>query len=258
MPSMLTRATAGLVAALLALALGGCTANDVDSVLSEAKKYADSSRSSSGSASAADDGSWDEASAPNYYKVTGSADFTSAGTMPDAGTIRYSEPDALGRSGMAVGVITYSLMESGSSRDRDMPDRITGWPEDNPKVEIVFSDGDKYHGYLFNRSHLIAKSLGGEDSARNMITGTRTQNVGDNDATPGGMAYTENEAREWLRSRRDGTIEYMATPKYTGDELLPRTVDVDIRTSDGSIDEHVVTYNTAAGYDIDYSRGGVL
>lgn len=256
------RIVAGLLVALLTLTTGACSSSDAQALLDEAKSYVDESQSNesqsdqSDRSTSDDDGTWNESDAPNYYKVTGKADFTAAGTMPSVGEIRYSDLDSLGRAGLAVGVVTYRLMESGSERERDMPDTIAGWPEHNPKVEIVFSDGDKYHGYLFNRSHLIAKSLGGEDSARNMVTGTRTQNVGDNDATPGGMAYTESKARDWLRSHRDGTIEYMATPRYTGDELLPRTVDVDIRTSDGSIDEHVVTYNTAAGFDIDYANGG--
>ncbi|PST47182.1 hypothetical protein CPA40_02395 [Bifidobacterium callitrichos] len=258
--ALFNKVIAGLIAGLMTITVGGCSASDAQSMIDEARSYANSSQSSasqsSSSTSSGSDGTWSETDAPNYYKVTGKADFSAAGTMPSACEIRYSELDSLGRAGMAVGVVTYQLMQSGSDRERDMPDTIAGWPEHNPKVEIVFSDGDKYHGYLFNRSHLIAKSLGGEDAERNMVTGTRTQNVGDNDATPGGMAYTESKARDWLRSHRNGTIEYMATPRYTGDELLPRTVDVDIRTSDGSIDEHVITYNTAAGFDIDYMNGG--
>lgn len=75
---------------------------------------------------------------------------------------------------------------------------------------------------------------------------------------PGGMAYTETLARDWLDAHPDGTIVYMATPNYQGDELLPRTVTVDIRTSDGAIDQHVTVYNTADGYGIDYLHGGVL
>lgn len=146
---------------------------------------------------------------------------------------------------------------AGRDRDRDMPDDITGWPDDNPKVSIDLGDGDTYHGYLFNRSHLIAKSLGGEDIPANMITGTRTENVGRNQPA-GGMAYAETLALDWLDRHPDGTVTYMATPDYTGDELLPRTVTVDIRTSDGTIDEHVTVYNTANGHDIDYAHGGVL
>lgn len=199
-----------------------------------------------------------ETASPNvdYYTVDGSADFTGA-AIPEPGVIVYGTPDMLGRSTRAVGNITKALRDGGSDRERDMPDDITGWPDHNPKVSIDLGDGDAYHGYLFNRSHLIAKSLGGEDIPENMVTGTRTQNVGRNQP-PGGMAYTETLARDWLDAHPDGTVLYMATPNYTGDELLPRTVTVDIRTSDGAIDQHVTVYNTADGYGIDYLHGGVL
>lgn len=201
-------------------------------------------------------GEWSADKYPDYYTVTGHADFTGA-NIPPAGTIEYSRPDSLNRSGRAIGVITKQLRDTGSGRDRDMPDTITGWPDRNPKVTISLGNGKTYKGYLFNKSHLIAKSLGGEDSARNMITGTRTQNVGKNQPA-GGMAYTETLARDWLDRHPDGTVTYMATPNYTGSELLPRTVTVDIRTSDGSIDQHVIVFNTANGHQIDYQHGGVI
>lgn len=81
-----------------------------------------------------------------------------------------------------------------------MPDDITGWPDDNPRVGIDLGSGDACNGYLFNRSHLIAKSLGGGDVPENMVTGTCTENVGRNQPS-GGMAYAETLARDWF----DGT-----------------------------------------------------
>ncbi|MBT1166287.1 DNA/RNA non-specific endonuclease [Bifidobacterium simiarum] len=292
-PRTLTRATAAFAVVLAMLApLAGCTV-EIDtgddsssssssaSASSSPSESSSSAGSSSGSSSSGSSGStgspsdsstngstsgssgtasdtaaWNPATAPNYYLVSGRANFSAAGSLPATGTIRYAEPDSLDRSGMAVGVIDRRLMTAGSSRERHMPDTITGWPRHNPKVAITMASGRTYHGYLFNKSHLIAKSLGGKDEADNMVTGTRTQNVGDNDATPGGMAYTETLARNWLKTHSSGTIVYMATPHYQGSELLPRTVTVDIRTSDGSIDQHVIVYNTAQGYDIDYANGG--
>lgn len=251
----LKRTLAALLTSLaLLVPLSACTVQISDD------EHADASSSNStgrtdGSATS-DMADWDSDEAPNYYLVTGKANFSAAGSMPSKGTIRYASPDSLNRSGTAVGVIDYRMMKSGSARERHMPETITGWPKPNPKVAIRMASGRTYHGYLFNKSHLIAKSLGGEDSARNMVTGTRTQNVGDNDSTPGGMAYTETLARDWLNTHRTGTLDYMATPHYSGSELLPRTVSVDIRSSDRSIDQHVIVYNTAEGYDIDYMNGG--
>lgn len=199
---------------------------------------------------------WNIEDYPDYYRVDGDADFGDT-VIPDAGTITYGTPDGLGRSTSAIGNITSRLREEGSGRERDMPDTITGWPDNNPKVEIDLGDGSSYHGYLFNRSHLIAKSLGGEDSAENMVTGTRMENVGRNQP-PGGMAYTETLARDWLDANPDGSIIYKVTPNYEGEELLPRTVTVDMLSSDGALDMRVTVFNTANGYDIDYRNGGVL
>lgn len=258
MPNRLTRHLRRMAAMLLALslpvALAGCDSTDsLDSLAGDLQQYLNSGSGDSPSYEGAE---WSLEQYPDYYAVAGEADFTGE-TFPDAGTIRYGEPDALGRSTASFGAINKELRDSGSDRDRDMPDEITGWPEDNPRVEIDFGDGDAYHGYLFNRSHLIAKSLGGEDSARNMVTGTRTENVGRNQP-PGGMAYTETLARDWLDDNPDGLVYYLVTPVYEGDELLPRTVEVDIRTSDQSINQHVIVFNAANGFTIDYSRGGVL
>lgn len=50
------------------------------------------------------------------------------------------------------------------------------------------------------------------------------------------------------------TVQYVATPLYEGDELVPRSVIVDVRSSDGHIDEELETYNACKGEDIDYSQ----
>lgn len=257
------RIAAGLLAALTLIVPAGCSADSsaigglLDGLASQGQSQSYGSLPKE----------WSLAAAPDYYTVVGKADFSGV-DLPKAGEIRYAEPDALGRSGQAVGVIDKALRTEGSDRERDMPSTITGWPKRNPEVDINLTADNTcslakdsrpkntcYHGYLFNKSHLIAKSLGGQDIAKNMVTGTRTQNVGKNNPA-GGMAYTESEARDWIDKHPDGTITYMATPNYTGDELLPRTVTVDIRTSDGSIDQRVVVWNTANGFTIDYAKGG--
>ncbi len=72
----------------------------------------------------------------------------------------------------------------------------------------------------------------------NLVCGTRMQNVGANDGQ-GGMAMVETACRSWLRDFPDQTISYVATPLYVAGELVPRSVVVDARSSDGSIDEEV-------------------
>lgn len=122
-------------------------------------------------------------------------------------------------------------------------------------MTITNPDGSVYNGYLFNRSHLVAKSLGGQNRIENLVCGTRTQNVGDNTGQDGGMAHTEVLARDWLDAHPGGTVWYCATPVYMGSELLPRSVIVDVRSSDGTLDQEVEVYNTAYGFTIDYATG---
>ena len=191
---------------------------------------------------------------PDYYRIIGTCD-TAPDVVDDLG-ITYGEPDELGRATWAGGWITSDERAAIRERGRlaeDVADPV-GWPDDNEEVDIPGARGRRdYHGWLWNRSHLVADSLGGANIARNMIAGTRTQNVGDN-SHPGGMAYTETLARDWLDSH-DGAIWYLALPVYEGDEMIPRGVCVDIYSTDGTIDQRVMVFNAANGYDIDYTDG---
>ena len=196
---------------------------------------------------------WDEDEYPEYYRVVGAA-VVDDEVLP--GEIRYEGLDDLGRTGRVAANVTLEMAREGSERDREDMSWIhpSGWGH-NEQVDIVMPDGDTYHGALFNRSHLLAKSLGGEEVPENMVTGTRTQNVGDNHGQDGGMAYTEGIARDWLWDHRDGTVYYCATPVYEGNELVPRSVIVDVRSSDGEIDQRVEVFNAVAGFEIDYATG---
>ena len=197
---------------------------------------------------------WDEADAPNYYKVVGPAHFDET---PGAGEVVYSPLDALGRAGRVVACVDHALMEAGRSREREPMNNLlpSGWGE-NAEVEIELPNGDAYHGYFWNRSHLLAKSLGGEEVIENLVCGTRMQNVGANvNGIEGGMAYAESLARDWLEEHPQGSVLYGARPLYRGDELVCRNVVVDVRSSDGALDMEVLVFNAAKGYAIDYATG---
>lgn len=197
---------------------------------------------------------WDEATAPNYYLVMGQASFDS---MPAIGDVLYSPLDELGRAGKVAACVDAGLMAYGSSRERvDMGNlEPSGWGY-NAEADIELPTGNVYHGYFWNRSHLLAKSLGGDEVERNIVCGTRMQNVGANlNGTEGGMAYCETLARNWLEQNPTGYVLYSATPVYNANELVCRNVVVDIRSSDASIDQRVVVFNAAKGYDIGYATG---
>lgn len=197
---------------------------------------------------------WDETLAPDYYYVTGPAEVTD---RPKDGEIIMSELDELGRTGEVTAVVTYQMYDDSRGWREDIPksENPAGWGH-NKEVDIELSDGSSYHGWFWNRSHLLADSLGGHAERENLITGTRMQNVGANKTgMEGGMGYTETEARDWLERHHDGTIYYRVTPVYVDDEIIPRSVIVNIATSDNSINQRVITYNYAKGYTIDYYKG---
>lgn len=195
---------------------------------------------------------WDVAESPEYYRVVGPA-VVDVDIPP--GEIWYAPLDWLGRSVRVAGTIDAPTMEAGLARERGDLHGInpSGWGH-NSEVDIPLPDGGVYHGFFWNRSHLIAKSLGGSDEVENLVCATRMENVGANDGE-GGMAYTEGLVRSWLRKHPEGTVFYSATPAYEGMELVCRSVIVDVRSSDGELDLEVEVYNAALGHRIDYRSG---
>lgn len=197
---------------------------------------------------------WDPVASPEYYRLVGETQIS--WSLP-AGSVEYGPLDSLGRATYAHAHITPSLAEAGSARERDnMADLSpTGWGH-NAQVSIPLPDGSAYHGEFWNRSHLLAKSLGGQEVVQNIVCGTRMQNVGSNRSIgAGGMAHCENLARTWLSDHPTGSLLYAATPAYLGNEAVCRSVYVDVLASDGSINQRFEVYNTALGYTIDYTTG---
>lgn len=178
---------------------------------------------------------------------------------PKEGLFEYQENgDELGRTLTAVGVITkVSIDNSAGTREKfEKGSDPSGWPKHNPKIDIKLPNGNTYHGYAWNRSHLIADSLGGRAYRWNLITGSRMQNVGANDQK-GGMQYIEKKVIDYIRERPDQKVYYKAEPIYEGDELVPRTVEVTAYSTNGELDEHVITYNVLPEYEINYNDSSI-
>lgn len=196
---------------------------------------------------------WDQKRFPDYWRLRGKS------YLPDIapqGSVIYKPLDILGRQTGCYATVTSELMKTSSERERASMSHLKphGW-EYNRDVVIENPGASAYRGRFYNRSHLIAKSLGGEERIENIVTGTRTQNVGAAKTHQGGMAYPETLAREYLKSHPEGIVYYSATPVYDGQELVCRSVLVSIRTDDGSIDKEVEVYNAAYGFSIDYATG---
>ena len=212
---------------------------------------------------------WSESAYPDMYRIVGKADIAKQATP---GKVEYNE-SADGHP-YVIATLTKENLAYGKRERGDISDIYPpGW-KDNERVEITewhnvvcwrgladvaerveirYADGTVYHGYFWNRSHLLAHMLGGEDSTENLITGTRPQNVGKNDGK-GGMQYAENLAADYIKNGGE-SIVYNVTPVYKDGDVIPRSVFIDIRSDDGSINQEIEVYNAAPGFEINYKTG---
>ena len=209
---------------------------------------------------------YDENKFPNMYEVLGKAEIDENKFSTE---YSYSHDD-LDRTTSAYGLVNYkAVMDSKGWRADFEPDsEPSGWwkldnnnqiitkngkkVSNNEKVKVKLPSGRIYKGYFYNRSHLIADSLGGRSYKYNLITGTRQQNVGNNGN--GGMQYIEKKVKTYVEKTKNN-VYYEVTPVYNGNELVPRYVIVNAKSNDGVINEKVKVFNNASGYEINYSNG---
>lgn len=167
--------------------------------------------------------------------------------------VKYGKKDKFGRPTYATIRVTPKIYAKEKKEKREAikinPD---GWPKKNTKVVIKHKDGSTYKGYMWNRSHMIADSLGGDPVYENLVTGTRPQNVGGR-GNNGGMAYLEEKIRSYYNKGGKGTVDYTVENVYkSNSDKLPIYSICNAKSSDGKIDEMVVVYNSAEGYNINY------
>lgn len=195
----------------------------------------------------------------DYYTDMGQA--TMPTSCPTEGFSYEGIIDSLGRIGTACGVITHQIYLDRVGHDGDWPASATPLGLQTTKNTQVLlpksPDGSKnYRGYFYNKSHLIADSLGGDWTYENNIAGTRAQNVGNSTAKgDGGMRHPETMATEFIKNNPSCPVTYAATPLYQDNEIVPRAVEVNMLSCDGALNTKIVTYNDAAGWSIDYTTG---
>lgn len=190
----------------------------------------------------------------NYNETVGKAKFT----YKIADGVKYGKLDKFGRPTYATIRVTPKLYVKEKKEKRE-PIKVDpcGWLKKNPKVVIKHKDGSTYKGFMYNRSHMIADSLGGDPIYENLVTGTRPQNVGGR-GNDGGMAYLETKIRDYFNRGSKGTVDYEVINVYASDkDKLPVYSICNAKSSDRKIDEQVIVYNSAEGYDIDYRTAQV-
>ena len=157
----------------------------------------------------------------------------------------YSAQDHLGRCGVAYANVCKDIMPT---EERGEIGRVkpTGWVQ-NKYLGIVDSEPP----YLYNRCHLIAYGLAGEnDNELNLITGTRYMNVE-------GMNSFELQVLDYVRSTGNHVL-YRVTPIFEGDNLLASGVEMEawsVEDEGRGICFHVYCYNVQPGIVIDYATG---
>ena len=123
----------------------------------------------------------------------------------------------------------------------------TGWHQAKYDPDQTMSDSP----YLYNRCHLIAYELAGENAnEKNLITGTRYMNVK-------AMLPYENMVAEHVKTNHDHVL-YRSTPVFEGDNLLCTGVLLEamsVEDNGASISFCVFCYNVQPNVDIDYATG---
>ncbi len=118
----------------------------------------------------------------------------------------YSGLDELGRCGMAYANVCRDLMPTEERGEIGMV-RPSGW-------KTAKYPGKVEGNYLYNRCHLIAYMLAGENAnERNLITGTRYLNAI-------GMLPYEEAVADYIRHNPENHVLYRVTPVYDGDNLV--------------------------------------
>lgn len=155
----------------------------------------------------------------------------------------YSELDNLGRCGVAYACLSKELMPTGERGKIGMI-KPAGWH--TVKYPEIIEDL-----YLYNRCHLIAWCLTGENAnEKNLITGTRYMNIE-------GMLPFEEMVADYI-DRTNHHVLYRVTPIYEGGNLVASGVLMEaysVEDQGEGICFCVYCFNVQPGVEIDYSTG---
>ena len=155
----------------------------------------------------------------------------------------YSDLDDLGRCGKAYANICMELMPE---EERGDISSVTPSGYKQAKYEgLVDQD------YLYNRCHLIAFMLAGEnDNPLNLVTGTRYMNVD-------GMLPWEKSVQQYIYSNFECHVLYRVTPIFLNEELVCRGVLMEGYSLEdgGGLQFCVFAYNVQPGIEISYQNG---
>jgi len=156
----------------------------------------------------------------------------------------YSELDSLGRCSVAFACVGKDIMPT-EERGNIGSIKPSGW-------HTVKYNGIVDGNYLYNRCHLIAYCLTGENAnEKNLITGTRYMNVE-------GMLPYESKVANYLDNNSDNHVYYRTTPIFEGDNLVASGVVIEaysVEDNGAGICFCVYCPNIQPNITINYSNG---
>ena len=152
--------------------------------------------------------------------------------------LTFSKLDSSGRAGTAFANISKDHMPEAGSRQHIGNIKPSGWNQ--KKYDGIVSSNP---GYVYNRCHLIAHQLVGEDIKENLITEA--------------MIPTENEVADYVQKTGNHVL-YRVTPVYKGENLLASGIQIEaysVEDKGKGILENRYFYNVQPGIEINYNSG---
>ncbi len=187
-----------------------------------------------------------------YVAINGNVPFFTSNQIVSESYEYYSPLDSLGRCGVAVASLGVDLLPTEERGDISSV-KPTGWhstSSDTTIADIVPG------GSLYNRSHLIAFSLAGENAnTQNLITGTQSFNQVYMQIFENLVLDVMNEYRD---AGQDYHVMYRVTPVFEGNNLVATGVIMEgWSVEDGGADICfcVFVYNQQPGITIDLATG---
>ena len=178
-----------------------------------------------------------------YYEINNNQPFFKADELTTDTFKEFSELDSLGRCGVALACIGTDSLPTEERGEIGMI-KPTGWH--TVRYDDIIEDK-----YLYNRCHLIAFELSGENAnPKNLITGTRYMNVK-------GMLPFENRVRSYIENTNQHVM-YRITPVFEGDNLVATGVLMEsysVEDDGEGICFNVFCYNVQPQIKINYADG---
>ena len=178
-----------------------------------------------------------------YVEINDNIPFFEESDITSTPYEEYSSLDRLGRCGPAMACLGRETMPTEERGEIGMI-RPSGWH--TVRYDDLIEDK-----YLFNRCHLIAYSLAGEnDNELNLITGTRHMNID-------GMLPFEIETIDYILDTGNHVL-YRVTPCFAEDNLVASGVLMEaysVEDNGRGLSFNVFVFNIQPGIIIDYKTG---